>query len=154
MNPMKAKRWAAGALAIGCLSACGGHANSHAVAPSPSPSTALMPIQSPRPGSVRAVVLAYIDTQEHGTARDGYAYLSTRCQGKMPFKRFRHFWPAEARSMVDGGGVKGVAVSRWSPGRVGIIYVLPQTPFNNGAQPWKRESGTWKDDDCQPLPPR
>ena len=154
MTPMKATRWTTAALAMGALSACGGHASSHAVAPSSSPSTADVRSQGPRAGSVRAVVLAYIDTQEHGSAREGYAFLSARCQSKMPFTRFRHFWPGEARSLVDGGGVRRVALSHWSAGRVGVFYVLPHTPFTNLAQPWEREGGTWKNDDCQPLPPR
>lgn len=137
--------------ALLALTACSSSTDDKPADPSTLATTAVQPSITPTPADaavLSAAVQAYTAAYFKGDATTAYAALSKRCKGKIGAAEYA---PVVQQAHTDYGSdhaatdvqadVSGVLAR--------VTYKVAGLPkFDQEAQPWAREGGTWKYDAC------
>ena len=150
-----AQTLALGAAALGLLVGCGAQADaetrtdlgatSYAAGP-----TTTAPTQSSAPApedELRVAVQGYSDGFLGGDPTVAYQYFSARCKEKVSLSYFTGI--VTAAKMTYGNVLPIVSYGAQISGDLArVTYAYDVVALNQDAEPWVREEGLWKTDDC------
>ncbi|RKN40796.1 hypothetical protein [Streptomyces hoynatensis] len=121
------------------LGACGGDDNSDdQAAPSDTPDAA---------EALEQAVRDYIAANTTGDADTGWGFVSARCQqlwGRAEFEQRVQ----TATDLVGPQDVDSIHVDQLAGDLARVTYTVGAPELNRQQQPWVREGGTWRYDDC------
>jgi len=127
---------------LGLLASCGGSEKPSA----PSPSASAAPNGSADDDSLRDAVQAYSDAFLTGEAA-AFDMLSKRCRDRVGKAEFLGILDTAKSTYGSAIPIKSFdADIQGTLARVTYTYDLKA--INQDAEPWTRESGKWKQDDC------
>ncbi|ALX05014.1 hypothetical protein [Aeromicrobium erythreum] len=126
------------------LTACGGSDGGSApIATEPGPAESASGAQGE---ALEQAVVRYVDAFHGGRADDAYASLSARCRQELPFAEFQRM-TRQATELDGDDPLRDVEVTA-DGARGSVSYELDVESLSQRDQPWVREDGTWRNDDC------
>ncbi|WP_207506509.1 nuclear transport factor 2 family protein [Klenkia taihuensis] len=154
------KSFVVGVVAVGMLgiSGCGSTSNESSAMPpsasvSPSTSSASPDTSSaatsnePAQGELRAAVQSYSDAFLTGDADVAYDLLTARCKDRTSAAQFSGI--VSAASQLYGAALPITSYSaEVSEDLARVTYTYDVPAINQTSEPWAREDGEWKQDDC------
>jgi len=133
------------------LGACGGDDNSDdQAAPSDTPAADDTSEPAADPDAAEALEQAvrdYIAANTTGDADTGWGFVSARCQqlwGRAEFEQRVQ----TATDLVGPQDVDSIHVDQLAGDLARVTYTVGAPELNRQQQPWVREGGTWRYDDC------
>lgn len=102
---------------------------------------------SDRQDELQTAVTAYSDAFLTGDGATAYALLSERCKDRLPEPRF-------TAEVQQAGQLYGSALplesyhAEVSGDLARVTYTYSVSAINQDREPWVRESGQWREDDC------
>lgn len=125
------------------LAGCGGAAEPDRPAREPGPALSASGADS---AALGRTVVDFVDAFHGGRAADAYAFLSARCQEALRPSEWRAM-TGEATATDGDDPLRDVEVR--TDGRRGTVsYRLDVESVAERDQPWVREAGAWRNDDC------
>jgi hypothetical protein len=116
---------------------------SNASTASPAPSASAGDSTKP----LRAAVQAYSDAYLTGRSTTAYALLSARCRKRMSPNAFSTLTSAAEKTYGSALPIKSFD-AQGSGDLARVTYTYDLKAINQNAEPWVRENGKWKEDDC------
>lgn len=114
---------------------------------SPAPSSTPTPSADLEKAAIRSAAQKYSDAYLTGDAKTAYAILSARCKkrlGKSQFARLVNY-----ADSVYGSKLPFKTFSATVSGDMArVTYTFSVKAINQTREPWVRESGRWREDDC------
>jgi hypothetical protein len=161
MHKAIAQRLTLGVLSLTLLVGCGGteddgaaQQSTAAAAASTTPSTTAPPettaavaATATSDDALRAAVQGYSDGFLGGDPAMAYDYFSTRCQAKVSLAYFTGI--VMAAKVTYGSALPITSYDAQVSGDLArVTYAYDVPALNQTDEPWSRESGAWKQDDC------
>ncbi|MDR6119297.1 major membrane immunogen (membrane-anchored lipoprotein) [Aeromicrobium sp. SORGH_AS981] len=126
------------------LGACGGSDSGSApTATEPGPAESASGAQGE---ALEQAVVRDVDAFHGGRADDAYAFLSARCRQELPFTEFRRM--TSQATALDGDDPLRDVEATADGARGTVSYELDVESLSERDQPWVREDGGWRNDDC------
>ena len=161
-----AQRVALGAVALSVLAGCGGGGEAAAGTPTGAPvQTEAAPVvvsapaapasTEPAPAStpgdddagLRDAVQGYSDAFLTAQPTTAYDYFSARCQEQVSLSYFTGILIAAKQAYGTALPIKSFE-AEIAGDMARVTYTYDDAELNQAAEPWTRESGAWKQDDC------
>lgn len=142
------------AAVLGLSMACGVQSDAETRTDSPATSETAEPTAAPAranaPGpedELRVAVQGYSDGFLGGDPTVAYEYFSARCQEKVSLSYFTGI--VTAAKMTYGNALPIASYDAKVSGDLArVTYTYDVVALNQDAEPWVREEGLWKTDDC------
>ncbi len=97
--------------------------------------------------SLRTAVSAYSDAYLSGAGRAAWDLLSKRCQVRLSVEEMQSE-TATAKQLYGPVKITSFSVDELSGNLARVTYTYPVPALNQTSEPWVRESGQWREDDC------
>lgn len=140
------------------LAACGSNADKPETSPSstsPTPAAAVASEAAPSPSAqapseeaeLRQAVVAYSDAFLDAKPTVGYELFSARCKERVTLSEFTGMLTA-AKQMYGKAMPIKTFEAQISGDLARVTYTYDVPALNQNKEPWVREDGKWKQDDC------
>ncbi|MGA5304609.1 hypothetical protein ACPCHT_32190 [Nucisporomicrobium flavum] len=97
--------------------------------------------------ALRRAVQAYSDAYLTGEAAVAYALLSQRCRRRMNSEEFSGLAAAAERTYGSALPIRSFD-AEVAGNLARVTYTYDLKAINQDAEPWVKENGMWKEDDC------
>lgn len=132
------------------LAGCSGGSPKAQDAPSPSRTPSASPRPSPSAddsAALRRAVNAYSVAYLSGDAGGAYSLLSMRCQARITQAQMTTATTA-AKATYGQQPIKSLRVDALAGDLARVTYTYSVPAINQSKEPWVREGGQWREDDC------
>lgn len=136
------------------LSGCGGSDEKDSAAPATTPTAGTTSAPSPTNAptvdpsdDLRKAVTSYSDAYLTGDADTGYDLFSKRCKARMSKEEFADL-VSQAKDLHGSALPLKTFDAEISGDLARVTYTYDLSAINQDSEPWVREEGQWREDDC------
>lgn len=115
--------------------------------PSPAPSSTPTPSADLEKAAIRSAAQKYSDAYLTGDAKTAYAILSARCKKRLSKSQFARL-VNYAESMYGSKLPFKTFSAKVYGDMARVTYTFSVKAINQTREPWVKESGHWREDDC------